>query len=188
MLAHVGTAPVLLVGKKINAAPFSPQARDAIGRALLRLATGGDHLHRHMSDPQLMGVLHGLASCASVELDAVHPFDRGVADAILEALSGAAVPVDFGEDAETLGRNLDGFSIQQLRDVLRTAEDRAGAIASGDPRVALRDPGRFPTLSIRRAAGLISYLVSEEHLALRRLLGYHVELELDLNDVEEVAG
>jgi len=188
VVAHIGTAPVLLIGKKVNAAPFSPHARDAIGRALLRLTTGGDHLHRHMSDPQVMGVLHGLASCASVELDAVVPFDRAVADTILEALSGAAVPVDFGEDAEALGRTLDGFSIQLLRDLLRAAEDRAGAIACGDPRVALRDPGRFPNLSIRRAAGLVAYLVSEEHLALRRLLGYHVELELDLNDVEEVAG
>lgn len=188
VVAHIGTAPVLLIGKKINAAPFSPQARDALGRALLRLATGGDHLHRKMTDPQVMGVLHGLASCASVELDEVLPYDRAVADAILEALAGAAVPVDFGEDAETLGRNIDGFSVQQLREVLRAAEDRAGAIASGDPRVALRDPGRFPTLGIRRAAGLVAYLVSEEHLALRRLLGYHVELELDLNDVEEVAG
>ena len=187
VVAHVGTAPVLLVGRKINAAPFSPQARDAIGRALLRLATGGDHLHRGMNDEQLMGVLHGLASCAGVELDVIHPLDQGVADTIIEALAGAAVPVDFGEDAEVLSRTLPSFSVRQLRELLRSAEDRAGVIACGDPRVALHDAARFPPLSTRRAAGLVAYLVSEEHLALRRLLGYHVELELELTDVEEMA-
>lgn len=186
VVAHVGTAPVLLIGRKINAAPFSPAARDAIGRALLRLNTGGDHLHRAMTDEQLMGVIHGLASCAGVELDPIHPLDRAVADNILEALAGAAIPVDFGEDAENLDRTLVNFSIQQLRELLRSAEDRAGTIACGDPRVALKDPARFHSLSTRRAAGLVAYLVSEEHLALRRLLGYHVELELELTDVEEL--
>ena len=187
VVAHVGTAPVLLIGRKINAAPFSPAARDAIGRALLRLNTGGDHLHRVMTDDQLMGVIHGLASCAGVTLDDIHPYDQNIADTILEALSGAAIPVDFGEDAENLDRTLGNFSLQQLREVLRCAEDRAGTIACGDPRVALHDPSRFPNLSTRRAAGLVAYLVSEEHLALRRLLGYHVELELELTDVEELA-
>ncbi len=186
VVAHVGTAPVLLIGRKINAAPFSPPARDAIGRALLRLNTGGDHLHRVMNDEQLMGVIHGLASCAGVTLDAIHPYDQTVADTILEALSGAAIPVDFGEDAENLDRCLADFSLQQLRELLRSAEDRAGAIACGDPRVALHDPSRFQILSTRRAAGFVAYLVSEEHLALRRLLGYHVELELELTDVEEL--
>lgn len=186
VIAHVGTAPVLLIGRKINAAPASPAARDAIGRALLRLATGGDHLHRTMTDEQIMGVLHGLASCAGVELDEILPIDHEVSDAIIEALAGAAVPVDFGEDIETLSRTLPGFSVQLLRGLLRTAEDRAGVIACGDPRVALLDRSRFPSLSTRRAAGLVAYLVSEEHLALRRALGYHVELELDLTDVEEL--
>ena len=186
VVAHVGTAPVLLIGRKINAAPFSPAARDAIGRALLRLNTGGDHLHRVMSDEQLMGVIHGLASCAGVTLDAIHPYDQTIADTILEALSGAAIPVDFGEDAENLDRTLPNFSLQQLRELLRCAEDRAGTIACGDPRIALHDPTRFHSLSTRRAAGLVAYLVSEEHLALRRLLGYHVELELELTDVEEL--
>jgi len=186
VVAHVGTAPVLLIGRKINATPTSPTAREAIGRALLRLATGGDHLHRTMNNEQIMGVLHGLASCAGVELDEIVPIDHEVSDAIIEALAGAAVPVDFGEDAESLSRTLESFSIQLLRGLLRTAEDRAGVIACGDPRVALLDRSRFPTLSTRRAAGLVAYLVSEEHLALRRALGYHVELELDLTDVEEL--
>ena len=54
------------------------------------------------------------------------------------------------------------------------------------PRVPPHDPSRFQILSTRRAAGFVAYLVSEEHLALRRALGYHVELELDLTDVEEL--
>ncbi len=186
VVAHVGTAPVLLIGRKINANPTSPTARDAIGRALLRLTTGGDHLHRVMSNEQIMGLLHGLASCGGVELDPIIPIDREVSDAIIEALAGAAIPVDFGEDIEALSRTLQSFSVQLLRGLLRTAEDRAGVIACGDPRVALQDRTRFPTLSTRRAAGLVAYLVSEEHLALRRALGYHVELELDLTDVEEL--
>ena len=184
VVAHVGVAPVLLIGRKINAAPASPPARDAIGRALLRLATGGDHLHRTMNNEQIMGLLHGLASCAGVELDPILPIDQETSDAIIEALAGGTV--DFGEDGETLSRTLPSFSMQLLRDLLRTAEDRAGVIACGDPRVALLDRSRFPTLSTRRAAGLVAYLVSEEHLVLRRALGYHVELELDLTDVEEL--
>ena len=184
VVAHVGTAPVLLIGRKINAAPASPTARDAIGRALLRLATGGDHLHRTMNNEQIMGVLHGLASCVGVELDELLPFDHEISEALIETLAG--VPVDFGEDAETLNRTIPNFSMQLLRGLLRTAEDRAGVIACGDPRVALHDRARFPTLSTRRAAGLVAYLVSEEHLVLRRALGYHVELELDLTDVEEL--
>ena len=186
VLSHIGTAPVLLIGRKINAAPTSPAARDAIGRALLRLATGGDHLHRMMTDEQIVGVLYGLAATGGSELDPILSYDQSVSDAILEALSGAALPVDFGEDAESLARTLPGFSIRQLREILRAAEDRAGTIASGDPRVTLGDESRFPTLSTRRAAALVAYLVSEEHLALRRVLGYHVELELDEGDVEEV--
>lgn len=187
VLAHVGTAPVLLIGRKINAHPFAPASRDAIGRALFRLATGGDHLHREMSDEQIVGVLYGMAATGGSELDSILPRDNDVADAILEALSGAALPVDFGEDAEALARTLHTFSIRQLREVLRAAEDRAGTIACGDPRVALADKSRFPALSTRRAAALVAYLVSEEHLALRRVLGYHVELELDDADMEEVA-
>lgn len=186
VIAHVGTAPVLLIGRKVNAAPFSPTSREAIGRALLRLSTGGDHLHLAMDDAGLMGVLHGLSSCAGVELDAIHDKDDAVSDAIIETLAGAGIPVDFGEDAEILGRNLATFSPTALRDALRHAEDRAGAIACGDPRVAFADDARFPALSEPRAAALVAYLVSEEHLALRRALGYHVELELELDDVEEL--
>ena len=137
-----------------------------------------------MNNEQIMGLLHGLASCAGVELDPILPIDQETSDAIIEALAGGTV--DFGEDGETLSRTLPSFSMQLLRDLLRTAEDRAGVIACGDPRVALLDRSRFPTLSTRRAAGLVAYLVSEEHLVLRRALGYHVELELDLTDVEEL--
>ena len=52
--------------------------------------------------------------------------------------------------------------------------------------MTLGHESRFPTLTPRRAAALVAYLVSEEHLALRRVLGYHVELELEMDDVEEV--
>lgn len=186
VIAYVGTAPVLLIGRKINAAPFSPGSREAIGRALLRLSTGGDHLHHTMDDSGLMAVLHGLASCSGVELDAIHERDEAISDALIEALAGAGVPVDFGDDAEILARNLTSFSPSSLRDALARAEDRAGALACGDPRVVLRDAGRFPSLAEPRATALVAYLVSEEHLALRRALGYHVELELELTDVEEL--
>ncbi|HEY8376893.1 MAG TPA: tetratricopeptide repeat protein, partial [Nannocystis sp.] len=195
VVAHVGTAPVLLIGRKINAAPFSAASREAIGRALFRLSTGGDHLHYHMDDTGLMSVLHGLASCAGVELEDLHGRDESISDAVIEGLAGAGVTVDYGDDAELLARNLLQFSAATLRDVLRQGEDRAGAIACGDPRVPLRrlraltsaDAGdRGLDLSDPRVAALVAYLVSEEHLALRRALGYHVELELELTDVEEI--
>ncbi|MBZ5711801.1 tetratricopeptide repeat protein [Nannocystis pusilla] len=195
VVAHVGTAPVLLIGRKINGAPFSPASREAIGRALFRLSTGGDHLHHVMDDVGVMAVLHGLASCAGVELDDIHPRDESVSDAIIEGLAGAGVAVDFGDDAEILARNLQQFSLPVLRDTLRQGEDRAGAIACGDPRVLLRrlsarpagsDSAPPPILAVPRAAALVAYLVSEEHLAQRRALGYNVELELELSDVEEL--
>jgi Tfp pilus assembly protein PilF len=195
VIAHVGTAPVLLIGRKINAAPFSPASREALGRALFRLSTGGDYLHYAMEDTGVMSVLHGLASCAGVELDDIHGRDEAVSDAIIEGLAGAGVAVDFGDDAEILARNLLQFSLPVLRDLLRQGEDRAGAIACGDPRIALRrlaaasstaDPDRTSAVSEPRAAALVAYLVSEEHLALRRALGYNVELELELTDVEEL--
>ncbi|MDC0722834.1 tetratricopeptide repeat protein [Nannocystis bainbridge] len=194
VVAHVGTAPVLLIGRRINGAPFSPASREAIGRALFRLSTGGDHLHHVMDDIGIMAVLHGLASCAGVELDDIHPRDESVSDAIIEGLAGAGVAVDFGDDAEILARNLQQFSHPVLRDTLRQGEDRAGAIACGDPRVPLRrlttrppgDAAPAPTLAASRPAALVAYLVSEEHLALRRALGYNVELELELSDVEEL--
>lgn len=195
VVAHVGTAPVLLIGRKINSAPFSPGSREAIGRALFRLSTGGDHLHHAMEDEGVMAVMHGLASCAGVELDDIHPRDESVSDAIIEGLAGAGVAVDFGDDAEVLARNLQQFSMHVLRDTLRQGEDRAGAIACGDPRVPLRrlaarpagtDAAQAPSLALPRAAALVAYLVSEEHLALRRALGYNVELELELSDVEEL--
>ncbi len=186
VVAYVGTAPVLLIGRKINAAPFSPAARDAIGRALFRLATGGDHLQRGMDEAQLMGVLKGLASCAGVELDDIHPTDQDVADTIIEALAGAAIPIDFGDDAEQLGRTIEQFSVTHLRALLERAEDRAGTIACGDPRISLRIAAAGSDLASPRATSLVAYLVSEEHLNLRRQLGYFVELELELTDVEEL--
>ncbi|MFY0532191.1 hypothetical protein [Nannocystis pusilla] len=91
-----------------------------------------------MEDEGVMAVMHGLASCAGVELDDIHPRDESVSDAIIEGLAGAGVAVDFGDDAEVLARNLQQFSMPVLRDTLRQGEDRAGAIACGDPRVPLR--------------------------------------------------
>src|SRR5690606_18601079 len=173
-------------GRKINGAPFSASSREAIGRALFRLSTGGDHLHFSMEERGIMSVLHGLSSCAGVELDDIHGRDETISDAIVESLAGAGVAVDFGDDAEILARNLNALSLPVLKDILRQGEDRAGAIACGDPRVLLRrlaaraaasdSSTRLTTaLSEPRAAALVAYLVSEEHLALRRALGYHAE-------------
>ena len=36
------------------------------------------------------------------------------------------------------------------------------------------------------ALALFSYLLSDDHLSLRRALGYSIEVELDIDDVEEI--
>ena len=42
-------------------------------------------------------------------------------------------------------------------------------------------------LRTRKTQALLAYLVSDDHLSMRRSLGYSIEVELDITDVEEIA-
>jgi tetratricopeptide (TPR) repeat protein len=178
--------PALIVGRKINAAPNSPFARDKIGRALFRLALGGDHLVQRATTPALVGVLAGLAESVGVTVEFRQDYDQETRDRVLDLLASGAGALDFGEHAERLAATVETFDPAQLRAAFVLAEDRAAVLCAADPRITIRDLRRTGALTAARGQALIAYLLSDDHLSLRRALGYSIELELDMDDVEEI--
>jgi hypothetical protein len=67
------------------------------------------------------------------------------------------------------------------------AEDRAGVLASGDPRAALEFLRRIDALGTARGAMLIGYMLSDDHLGLRRQLGYLLEMNVPRRRSQEVS-
>jgi len=178
---------VLIVGKKINAAPHTPEVRDQLGRALMRLATGGDHVHDNLSQGQLLGLIAALIEAAGVETPELDGVDRDFAETLRPLLP--ADTVGLAEAATQFVRSIDGFQSQLLRASLRMSEDRAGVVASADPRPTLRHLEQTGHLVADRGRALIGYLLSDDHLSLRRSLGYHPDIDLlDVDiDMEEVS-
>ncbi|MCA9689733.1 MAG: tetratricopeptide repeat protein, partial [Myxococcales bacterium] len=186
VIAHIGEGPALLVGRKINSDPLDASARDQIGRALFRLSTGGDHLHHRMSEAQITGLLYGLADGVGVS------FTRGehdveVATQVVENLADSAASIDFGEAAEAFARVTGEFSVAALLQTLRALEVRSGAICAGDPRPTLEHLELEAQRGAPRVTELVSFLLSDEHLWIRKTLGYAVAEELDISEVEEVS-
>jgi hypothetical protein len=66
------------------------------------------------------------------------------------------------------------------------AEDRAGTVCAADPRPTVRLIAQAGELASQRATTLFGYLVSDDHLGLRRTIGYGAAIELDAADIEEV--
>ncbi|MCA9715560.1 MAG: hypothetical protein KC468_12860 [Myxococcales bacterium] len=184
--AFLGDGPLLLVGRSVNANPHSPIARDALGRALVRLAVGGDFVTAGMTGPQLAGLLYGLAEGVGVGLELQTPHDETIAEQVIELLADSAASMDFGEAAEQFAREASEFDPERFQDTLRALEDRAGVLCSGDPRISLRRFAEARELPSARAARLISFVVSDEHLWLRRSLGYDPSEVLEIIDVEEM--
>ena len=81
----------------------------------------------------------------------------------------------------------EGLDPVVLHSTLLMAEDRAGAVASGDPRPALELLRRIDALSTPRGALFVSYLLSDDHLNLRRDLGYVVEVNVPRRRSQEVS-
>ncbi len=186
VVAYLGTSPVLIVSRKINTAPFAPEARDELGRAVIRLATGGDYLHEgERADPRLLGLLMGLCRALDIELpeeafaSAEHPtIDRGLADWVVKSLPDAATRIDLAQAGRNFALVIDTFGPQRLRESMAMAQDRAGVVAAADPRPALERTiaGGLDQLTSDRATALLGYLLSDDHLGLRRSLGYQVAL------------
>ncbi len=185
VIAFLSEEPALLIGRKLNAKPFTAATRDAIGRALVRLQCGGDHLAR-LSDAQLLGVVAGIVGSLGLEVGDTHRVDSRMAEQMLTMLSESAIAVDLGEDIEPIEAALPTLDPAALRLSLEALEDRIGVLCSGDPRITLAGLKQSGHLTSTRAQLLLRYLVGDEHLSVRRSLGYHIAEELDLSDVVEV--
>lgn len=186
VLAWGSGTPALIVGRKINATPNSALAREKIGRALLRVALGGDHVVQRMPPAHLVGLLAGLAESVGVRVDFRQDLDEEIRDRVIDILSTGAASLDYGDHVERLARAVDTFDPTQLRAAFVIAEDRSAVLCAGDPRGTIRDLRRTGALTSARGQALLSYLLSDDHLSLRRALGYSIEVELDIDDVEEI--
>jgi hypothetical protein len=177
VVAHVTPVPCLVVGRRIASAPAGVVARDAIGRALLRLSTGGDGLHRFATPAQLVALLQALTQAVGVEveLDASVRPDPAFAATILGGLPARDALDELHEVAVAFRNAAEGFDVKSLLTSLMMAEDRAGAACAGDPRPAL-ERVFADGMPQSRARMLVGYLMSDDHLNLRRTLGYHVDM------------
>lgn len=174
VVAHAAPTACLIVGRRVGSAPFGAAARDRIGRALLRLSTGGDALHHRTTTEQLMGLLVALCRGAGVECDPPPrvPFDAEYCERVSEALPAAGGLDELREVAQTFAAGIGSFEPRTLLSALHMAEDRAGAVCAADPRPTLAQLDDDEALRSTRGTALVGYLLSDDHLALRRSLGY----------------
>ncbi len=186
VLAYQGNSPALVIGREINGAPFSAESRDQLGRALMRLATGGDYLRSGATQGQLLGLLVALCRAAGVELPDLEGTDESYVRRLAAVLPSDAVGLT--DVCHGFVRTLDGFDPGLLTEAMAMAEDRAGVVAAADPRATLSELYDRGRLLAPRGTSLVGYLMSDDHLSLRRSLGYHASaVELELDDLEEVA-
>lgn len=185
--ARLAGAPSLVVGRRLAAAPFTAAARDRIGRALMRMSTGGDAIHRHTGPARLLALCVALCQSCGVTLDTTHGYDRAFANEIASHLPGRDAMQHLVPTALAFRDASEGLDPVVLHSTLLMAEDRAGAVASGDPRPALELLRRIDALSTPRGALFVSYLLSDDHLNLRRDLGYVVEVNVPRRRSQEVS-
>ncbi len=185
--ARLAGAPALVVGRRLAATPFGAAARDRIGRALLRLATGGDALHTHMAPTRLLALCVALCRGCGVELEVTREYDTHFADELAAQLPGEGAMQHLVDTAKAFREASEGLDPAQLRATLQMAEDRAGAVASADPRPALELLRRTDELADPRSVMLIGYLLSEDHIGLRRGLGYIIEMNVPRRRSQEIS-
>ena len=180
VVAYVAPTPCLVVGRRINGSPFGAAARDELGRALLRLSTGGDALHRGPTPDQLFAILIALSRATGVvcEPPPGRPFDDAYCAQVAESLPGAASLADLREVADAFAGSLGTFDPTLLLEALHMAEDRAGVVCAADPRPTLQALGEGRELRGSRGTALVGYLLSDDHLALRRSLGYLADVSM----------
>lgn len=172
-------APCLIVGRRVAGNPADPAVRDTLGRALFRLATGGDAVHSRTTDDQLLTLVVSLCRATGQSVDHLHAMDRfrdsfdpELAELLLEGLPSEDHLEDLVDFARAFAKNGDRFHPSRLRAGFTAGQDRAGAACAGDPRPALSTA--MASGPLVRVRALISYLVSDDHLNLRRALGYHL--------------
>jgi tetratricopeptide (TPR) repeat protein len=182
--AYLVGSPCLVVGRRINSTPFGPAARDAIGRALLRLSTGGDALHYELPAPRLTALLLGLCAAAGVDIDEPPDHDAAYLEEVRRALAASSL-ADLGELAVAFAEGIETFDPEQLLETLRVAEDRAGAVCAADPRPRLRELAERGLLAGPRGTSVVGYLLSDDHLTLRHNLGYLTEVAAPIRREEE---
>ncbi len=169
--AHVGDMPALVVGRRINSSPFGPPARDAIGRALLRVATGGDAVHSELPNERVFALVVALCRAGGGEIAPSDRWDDEYATRVQEAMQAPGTTIaELSAASDILVDTIDRFDPQSLRSALRMAEDRASVVCSADPRPALVALGDAATSA--RGTALVGYLLSDDHLTLRRSLRY----------------
>lgn len=180
VFAYVAPTPCLVVGRRINGSPFGAAARDELGRALLRLSTGGDALHRGPTADQLLAILIALCRATGVvcEPPPGRAFDEAYCARVAESLPGAASLADLREVADAFATGLGSFDPGLLLDALHMAEDRAGVVCAADPRPTLSALAGSQDLTGNRGTALVGYLLSDDHLALRRSLGYLADVSM----------
>ncbi|MGB1276592.1 MAG: hypothetical protein ACPG77_12655, partial [Nannocystaceae bacterium] len=106
---------------------------------------------------------------------------------VLVMLSESSIAVDLGDDIDPIEAALPNLDPAALRLSLEALEDRVGVLCSGDPRIVLAALKQSGQLTSDRATLLMRYLVCDEHLSVRRSLGYLMAEELDISEVEEVS-
>ena len=94
---------------------------------------------------------------------------------ILDGLPSRDALEELRDVAVAFANASERFDVRPLRQSLIMAEDRAGAACAGDPRPGL---ARVFAEGVPLARGrtLAGYLLSDDHLNLRRTLGYVVEM------------
>jgi hypothetical protein len=141
---------------------------------LLRLSTGGDGLQRHANPAELIGLLHGLCHAVDVEVE-LGPYSKEFEQRILAGLPSRDALDELHDVAIAFRNASERFEVRSLRHSLTMAEDRAGAACAGDPRPALSRVFA-DDVPLQRGRMLVGYLLSDDHLNLRRTLGYIVEM------------
>ncbi|MEM9459442.1 MAG: hypothetical protein AAGF11_35010 [Myxococcota bacterium] len=186
VMAHHAGSACLIVGRRVNAAPFSATARDALGRGLLRLSTGGDALHRELTAGQVSSLLLAMCAGAGVQMNAPPNHDVHYREKVRRSLDIAS-PTELMELAVGFADTADTFDPEQLLETLRVAEDRAGAVCAADPRPRLRDLAAQGQLLGPRGTNVVGYLLSDDHLTLRHSLGYLTEVAAPIRREEETS-
>jgi hypothetical protein len=188
--ATTGKISYLTVDRRVNSTPFAPRSRDLLGRALFRMASGGDALHIDATQEQLLGVVMGLCGASGIPIasSVEWEFDGALAVAIREKLPDSASMPELRVAASKFAATADSFDPRRLRHAMLMGEDRSGVVSSADPRPALVHlmESAEDSITSPRSTALLGYLLSDDHLGLRRSLGYVVALELDDMDLEEV--
>jgi tetratricopeptide (TPR) repeat protein len=167
-----GDPPSLVVGSGVNA-PITPAVRARIARELLGIVRGTTVV-RLRDDTTMAAIV--VAACKLAQVPIQHPPYAVLAE--VERLVGKAVARKTRKLLPDLCRAIvsRGADARSWTRRALASQDRAGAIASGDPSVVLVDvfggsDGNLAPVGDPRAEELLRFVLSPQYLQLRRVLG-----------------